>query len=91
MTVRKFTVSLPADTDEAVRAAAEAEGLTVSAWLAKAARKAVAERAAIADGLAAVAEYEAEHGPITTTPDEDAWVQRVLASAGITHQHRVAG
>jgi predicted transcriptional regulator len=83
MTARKFTISLPEDTDGAVREAAEAEGLSVSAWLAKAARHAIAERAALVDGLAAIAEYEAEHGPITTTTEDDAWVQKVLTSAGV--------
>lgn len=43
-------------------AAAKAEGVSVSAWLTDAARLALKVR----DGLAGVAEWEAEHGPLTT-------------------------
>ena len=44
--------------------AAEAEGKSVSAWITDAARRALLVR----DGLAAVAEWEAEHGALT--PEE---------------------
>lgn len=44
-----------------VVAAAEAEGVSVSAWMTAAARKALKLR----DGLAAVAEWEAEQGELT--------------------------
>jgi hypothetical protein len=41
--------------------AAEAEGLSISAWMTKAARDALRTR----DGLAAIAEWEAENGALT--------------------------
>ena len=44
-----------------VVAAAQAEGVSVSAWMTAAARKALKLR----DGLAAVAEWEAENGELT--------------------------
>jgi hypothetical protein len=44
--------------------AAADEGLSVSAWMTEAARRALIVR----DGLAAVAEWEAEHGALT--PEE---------------------
>jgi hypothetical protein len=43
---------------EGVIAAAAEDGLSVSAWMTAAARRALLQR----DGLAAVAEWEAEHG-----------------------------
>ena len=42
-------------------AAAEADGMSVSAWMTAAARRELRLR----DGLAAVAEWEAEHGALT--------------------------
>jgi hypothetical protein len=57
-----------------VVAAAAAEGVSVSAWMTEAARRVLLVR----DGLAAVAEWEAEHGALT---DEE------LAAA----RRRVAG
>lgn len=42
--------------------AAAAQGMTVSAWMTSAARRALL----VNDGLAAVAEWEAEHGAFTT-------------------------
>jgi hypothetical protein len=66
--VRKLSVSMPSETIEEIRLSAAAEGVTVSAWLAAAARTAVDRQAALAAGRAAVAEmlaeYEADHGPI---------------------------
>ncbi|PZG18502.1 hypothetical protein C1I98_38345 [Spongiactinospora gelatinilytica] len=60
MAVRKLSVSLPEEVADAVVAAAERAGLTVSAWMTRAA----ANSARIEAGLAAVAEWEAEHGVI---------------------------
>ena len=57
-----------------VVAAAAEDGVSVSAWLTEAARRALKVR----DGLAAVAEWEAEHGAFTAAE---------LAAA----RHRVAG
>lgn len=89
---RKISISLPDELDQAARIAAAAEGLPVSTWLAKAARRALAERAILEDGRAAIDEEIAEHGPVVVTTDEQAWVNSVLADAGLTSQpqHRAA-
>ena len=61
VTVRRFGVSFEEQLAAEVQAAAQAAGQPVSTWLAEAAR-----RRLNSDGLlAVVAEWEAEHGPIT--------------------------
>jgi hypothetical protein len=80
---RKISISLPDDLDEAVREAATADGLTVSTWLARAARRALEDRAILLDGRAAILEEIAEHGPFTGSAEDQAWVDAVLADAGI--------
>ena len=57
----KLAVTVDADVHAKVLDAAAAEGTSVSAWITNAARRALLVR----DGLAAVAEWEAEHGPLT--------------------------
>jgi hypothetical protein len=57
----KLAVSVDADVHAKVLEAAAAEGTSVSAWMTAAARRALRVR----DGLAAVAEWEAEHGALT--------------------------
>ena len=57
----KLAVTVDADVHAKVLDAAEAEGTSVSAWITAAARRALRVR----DGLAAVAEWEAEHGALT--------------------------
>jgi hypothetical protein len=42
----------------------------------------------LADGRAAINEEIAEHGPFVVTADEEAWVDAVLADAGLAHQPR---
>jgi hypothetical protein len=64
MTVHKISISLDDQAYRAARAAAKRDGLSLSAWLSRAAMHA----AVIEDGLQAVAEFEAEYGPI---PEED--------------------
>jgi len=80
MAVRKLSIAL----DEAVAAevarAAEREGIAVSAWLNRAAARALAVDA----GLDAVHDWEAEHGALT---DEelaaaDTVLDRLLGTAG---------
>lgn len=61
MGVKKLSVALDERVAEAAAASAERLGLSLSAWLNHAAEKALA----IEDGLAAVAEWEAEHGAFT--------------------------
>ncbi len=57
----KLAITVDPDVHAGVVAAAEAEGVSVSAWMTSAARKALK----LKDGLAAVAEWEAEHGAFT--------------------------
>ena len=57
----KLAVTVDADVHSQVVDAAEAEGKSVSAWITAAARRALLLR----DGLAAVAEWETEHGALS--------------------------
>ncbi len=57
-------------------AAAAADGVSVSAWMTEAARRVLLVR----DGLAAVAEWESEHGPLTAA--EMATARRRVSGAG---------
>lgn len=61
MPVKKLSVALDANIAESAARAAANRGMSLSAWLNEAARKALK----IDDGLAAVREWEAEHGPIS--------------------------
>jgi Mn-dependent DtxR family transcriptional regulator len=61
MSVERLTVSLESELADAVRIAATAESLNVSAWIAKAAHRELSSR-----GLReVVAEWEATHGSFT--------------------------
>ena len=76
----KLAISVEAGVHTKVLDAAEAEGVSVSAWMTAAARRALRVR----EGLAAVAEWEAEHGALT--PRElDAARRRI---AGDLRAHR---
>lgn len=57
----KLAITVDPDVHARVVEAAAAEGVSVSAWMTSAARRALLVR----DGLAAVAEWEVEHGPLT--------------------------
>lgn len=57
----KLAITVDPDVHAGVVAAAAAEGVSVSAWITAAARHALRLR----EGLAAVAEWEAEHGEFT--------------------------
>lgn len=57
----KLAITVDPDVHAQVIAAAAAEGVSVSAWMTSAARRVLRLR----DGLAAVAEWEAEHGALT--------------------------
>ncbi|HEX5494813.1 MAG TPA: hypothetical protein VFX70_09600 [Mycobacteriales bacterium] len=65
------------EVEEAIRNAAERADLTVSAWLARAAEHV----AKIEDGLAAMAEWEAEYGPIS--PEERRQARQALIEDGV--------
>jgi hypothetical protein len=57
----RAAITVDPDVHAQILAAAAAEGISVSAWMTAAARRALIVR----DGLAAVAEWEAEHGAFT--------------------------
>lgn len=57
----KLAITVDPDVYQGVVQAAKAQGVSVSAWMTEAARKALKIR----EGLAAVAEYEAEFGAFT--------------------------
>lgn len=57
----KLAITVDADVHKQVIAVATEEGISVSAWMTNAARRALL----IKDGLAAVAEWEAEHGALS--------------------------
>ncbi len=57
----KVAITVDPDVRNRVVEAAAAEGLSVSAWMTNAARR----QLLIRDGLAAVAEWEAQHGPLS--------------------------
>lgn len=61
MPVKKLSIALEEHVADAAAKSAERQGLSLSAWLNRAAENALA----IEDGLAAVAEWEAEHGALT--------------------------
>lgn len=84
----RLSISVSAELERAIRAAAEAAGLPISVWLARAAEHAAAEQAAVNDGLAAVAEFEAENGVLTET--ERATARQVLIDAGVIPARRAA-
>jgi hypothetical protein len=69
-----LAITVDPDVHERVIAAAKADGVSVSAWMTAAARQALLVR----DGLAAVAEWEREHGAFTEA-ELDAARRRVAA------------
>jgi hypothetical protein len=58
----KLAITVDPDVHQRVVEAAAAEGISVSAWMTEAARRALVVR----DGLAAVAEWERANGALTT-------------------------
>jgi hypothetical protein len=85
MTVRKLSISVPAEIEETIKAAAAEEGKSVSAWLAEAATEKARATALHAAGRAAarelVAEYESEHGPLPVESRQRA--RQFLIEAGL--------
>jgi hypothetical protein len=80
----KLAVTVDADVHAKVLDAAKAEGKSVSAWLTAAARRALLVR----DGLAAVAEWEAEHGALTRAELEAARARIERSTARRKHSRR---
>jgi metal-dependent amidase/aminoacylase/carboxypeptidase family protein len=79
----RLSISVTPEVERTIRTAAEAAEVSVSTWLAQVAQEKAAEQAAIADGLKAVREYEAEYGPINPSPEEQARIRAVLIDAGL--------
>lgn len=75
MGVKKLSIALDERVADAAAASAERHGLSLSGWLNRAAQSALA----VEDGLAAVAEWEAEHGAFTA--EEIAAADAVLDAA----------
>jgi len=77
---KKRSISIPPELDAEIAAAAQAAGMSYSAWVAQTAQKEFIIRA----GLGAVSQYEAEHGRFT--PEEiseaDEWAARITQSPG---------
>ena len=79
MTVRKLSVALDPSVADAAVVAAEREGLSLSAWLSRAAERAlVVER-----GLEAVWAWESDNGSLTDAElsDADKVLNRILSRA----------
>ena len=79
---KKRSISLPPDLDAEIAAAAAEAGLSYSAWLADTARKEFTIRA----GLAAVSQFENEHGAFSPADiaEADAWAAHAIERAGLT-------
>ncbi len=75
----KLAITVDPDVHAQIVAAAAAEGVSVSAWMTEAARRALIVR----NGLAAVAEWEAEHGAFT--PEE---LEAARRRAGVNQPER---
>jgi hypothetical protein len=77
--VQKLSIALDEPVLDAARKAAKRRGISLSAWLNIASRNALA----IEDGLIGVAEWEAEHGRLTT--ENLAAADAVLDAASLGH------
>lgn len=77
---KKRSISIPPELDAEIAAAAEAAGMSYSAWVAETARKEFTIRA----GLEAVSQYEAEHGPFSPAEiaEADEWAAKLAQPAG---------
>lgn len=81
MPVQKVSVSLDEQVLGAARKAAERRDMSLSAWLNDVSERALETEVSLEDGLAGVAEWEAENGPLS---EEDlAAASAVLDAAGI--------
>lgn len=85
MTVRKLSISVPAEVEATIKAAAAEEGKAVSAWLAEAAVEKAHAAAVHAAGRNAarelVAAYENDNGPL---PDDSRQrARQFLTEAGL--------
>jgi hypothetical protein len=81
MPARKLSISLDEPVFLAATQAAERRGISLSAWVNEVSESALETEVCLEDGLAGVAEWEAEHGPISA--EELAKANAVLDAAGI--------
>ncbi|WPB91088.1 ribbon-helix-helix domain-containing protein [Streptomyces malaysiensis] len=72
MSLERVTITIPSETLSAAKEAADREGMSVSAWLSRAAERATKIEA----GLVAAEEVLTEIGP--PTPEEQAWVDEFM-------------
>ncbi len=86
MPVQKVSISLDEQVLVGAKQAAERRGMSLSAWLNKVSENALETEVSLEDGLAAVAEWEAEHGP--PSPEVVAEVNAVLDAAGIGRRRK---
>lgn len=77
---RKRSISMPPELDAEIAAAAAQAGMSYSAWLADTARKEFTIRA----GLAAVSQFEHDHGAFSAAEIADAeeWAVQAIQRAG---------
>lgn len=80
----KLAITVDPDVHERIVSAAAQEGVSVSAWMTEAARRALVVR----DGLAAVAEWERRNGALT--PEEMAAARQRVAPELATPRKRPA-
>lgn len=91
MPTQKLSISLEEPVLLAARKSAKRRGTSLSAWLNEASVKALETEVRLEDGLAAIAEWEAECGP--PSAEEVAEANAVLDAAGIglkRESHRAA-
>jgi hypothetical protein len=76
---KKRSVSMPPELDAQIAAAAAEAGMSYSAWLADTARKEFTIRA----GLAAVSQFERDHGAFSAAEmaDADEWAAQAIGRA----------
>jgi hypothetical protein len=90
VTVRKLSISVPAEVEETIKAAAAGEGKPVSTWLAEAATEKARAAALHTAGRAAaselIADYEQEHGPLPAESRRRA--REFLIEAGLLNDER---
>ena len=67
----KLAVRVDPEVHQGIVRAAQVDGVSVSAWITEAARRALLVR----DGLAGVAEWEAEHGGLTAEEMSNAYAR----------------
>lgn len=85
---KKRSISMPPELDAEIAAAAARQGLSYSAWLANTARKEFTIRA----GLAAVSQFEHDHGAFSAAEiaDADVWAARAVSEASADTGRRSA-